>query len=209
MNSSSAAPVQKWLGTALASGDAPSGKTNRACYDGTNWQVDTIGNAPSGGAGTSTYWLPIGNIVTNNNTPSTNEESLYALALPTTTTFGHVEVEVGTLDATNSYSFGVFSSAGPAICTTTASNTPVASTGKKQIACSQGTVTANAGRIYIGVTTSGAVPTAKFTAVQTVLIYDINNSFIATTSAAQPASITPPSDNFNFSNYPTFVGLVP
>jgi len=55
VNSSSAAPVQKWLGTALASGDMVSGKTVTACYDGTNWQVMTIGNAPSGGGGTTTW----------------------------------------------------------------------------------------------------------------------------------------------------------
>jgi hypothetical protein len=48
VNSSSAAAVQKWLGTALASGDMPANKTNTLCYDGAHWQVMTIGNAPSG-----------------------------------------------------------------------------------------------------------------------------------------------------------------
>ena len=53
VNSTSAAPLQKWLGTALASGDLPASKTQTACFDGTNWQVSTIGNAPSGGTGIS------------------------------------------------------------------------------------------------------------------------------------------------------------
>ncbi len=53
VNSSSAAAVQKWLGTGVASGDLPGGKTQTACYDGTNWQVSTIGNAPSGGGACS------------------------------------------------------------------------------------------------------------------------------------------------------------
>jgi hypothetical protein len=50
VNASSAAPVQKWLGTALANGDAPTGKTVQTCYDGTNWQLGNIGNAPGGSA---------------------------------------------------------------------------------------------------------------------------------------------------------------
>jgi len=58
VNSSSAAPVQKWLGTVLASGDMVSGKTVTACYDGTNWQVMTIGNAPSGGGGGGVNYYP-------------------------------------------------------------------------------------------------------------------------------------------------------
>ena len=57
VNSSSAAPVQKWMGTALASGDVVSGKTTQMCYDGTNWQIDNIGNAPSGGGVTSVNTL--------------------------------------------------------------------------------------------------------------------------------------------------------
>ena len=48
VNASTAAPVQKWLGSAVASGDVVANKTVTACYDGTNWQLDTIGNAPGG-----------------------------------------------------------------------------------------------------------------------------------------------------------------
>ena len=51
VNSSSAAAVQKWLGTALASGDVPANRPVLMTYDGTHWQPQTIGNAPSGGGG--------------------------------------------------------------------------------------------------------------------------------------------------------------
>lgn len=53
VNSSGAAAVKKWLGTALASGDLPSGKTVPMCFDGTNWNTHDIGNAPAGGGVTS------------------------------------------------------------------------------------------------------------------------------------------------------------
>lgn len=48
VDSSAADAVQKWLGTALASGDMPANKTVPLCFDGTNWQMMTIGNAPTG-----------------------------------------------------------------------------------------------------------------------------------------------------------------
>jgi hypothetical protein len=54
VNSTSAAAVQKWLGTALASGDMPANKPHELCYDGTNWQASTIGNAPNSGTSTIT-----------------------------------------------------------------------------------------------------------------------------------------------------------
>lgn len=46
-----AKPVVKWLGTALAAGDMPANKSQTLCYDGTNWNAMTIGNAPTGGGG--------------------------------------------------------------------------------------------------------------------------------------------------------------
>jgi hypothetical protein len=57
VNSSSAAAVQKWMGSAVASGDIPANHPQLACYDGTNWQVMTIGNAPAGGGGGSVVWI--------------------------------------------------------------------------------------------------------------------------------------------------------
>lgn len=54
VNSSSAAHVRKWLGAAtLASGDLPANTPMLIVYDGTYWELPTIGNAP-GGSGTVT-----------------------------------------------------------------------------------------------------------------------------------------------------------
>jgi len=51
VNSAGAANLQKWLGSALVSGDLPANKPQVVCYDGTNWQVSTIGNTPSSTGG--------------------------------------------------------------------------------------------------------------------------------------------------------------
>lgn len=45
--------VAKWQNvTTLAANDVRANTENLACYDGTNWELDTIGNAPSGGTPT-------------------------------------------------------------------------------------------------------------------------------------------------------------
>lgn len=49
VNSTSAAAVQKWLGTALAAGDLPANEPVLLCFDGSHWQMMTIGNGPSPG----------------------------------------------------------------------------------------------------------------------------------------------------------------
>jgi hypothetical protein len=55
VNSLGAKSVAKWQGsTTLAAGDVPVSKPVNACYDGTNWNLATIGNAPSGGGGSIT-----------------------------------------------------------------------------------------------------------------------------------------------------------
>src|SRR5208283_2365120 len=49
VNGSAAAHVRKWLGAAtLAAGDMPANQQVVTCYDGTDWEVSTIGNAPGG-----------------------------------------------------------------------------------------------------------------------------------------------------------------
>jgi hypothetical protein len=52
VNSNGATAVQKWEGTALASGDVQGNIPVAMLFDGTHWQVSTIGNAPSGGGST-------------------------------------------------------------------------------------------------------------------------------------------------------------
>jgi hypothetical protein len=54
VNGQSPAVVTKWLGTALAAGDMPAARPMLLTYDGTRWEMYTIGNVPSGGGGTIT-----------------------------------------------------------------------------------------------------------------------------------------------------------
>jgi hypothetical protein len=52
VNSLGAKSVAKWQGTTtLAANDVLANKQVQMCYDGTNWELATIGNAPSGGSG--------------------------------------------------------------------------------------------------------------------------------------------------------------
>ena len=52
VNSLGAKSVAKWLGTTtLAAGDVPVTEPQLACYNGTVWNLSTIGNAPTGGGG--------------------------------------------------------------------------------------------------------------------------------------------------------------
>lgn len=54
VNSLGAKPVAKWQSTTtLAAGDIAASTQVLMTYDGTNWEVSTIGNAPSGGSGGS------------------------------------------------------------------------------------------------------------------------------------------------------------
>lgn len=59
VNSLGAKAVAKWLGTTtLAAGDVPANKPVIICYDGTNWDLATVGNAPTGGAFTGYLLIP-------------------------------------------------------------------------------------------------------------------------------------------------------
>lgn len=64
VNSSAADAVEKWQGTALASGDIKANVPVVLLFDGTNWQIQNIGNAPSGGGATawSAITNPTGNL---------------------------------------------------------------------------------------------------------------------------------------------------
>ena len=56
VNTLGAKSVAKWLGTtALAAGDVAANSPQLACYNGTVWNLSTIGNAPSGGGGSITF----------------------------------------------------------------------------------------------------------------------------------------------------------
>lgn len=59
INSGGAKPIAKWLGvTSLAAGDVPANKAEVVCYDGTNINLMTVGNVPSGGGAPSGTGVP-------------------------------------------------------------------------------------------------------------------------------------------------------
>ena len=61
VNSLGAKSVAKWQGTTtLVAGDVPVSKPVQACYDGTNWNLATIGNAPTGSGNTTSTSLTTG-----------------------------------------------------------------------------------------------------------------------------------------------------
>jgi hypothetical protein len=89
VNSTSAAPVQKWDGTALASGDIKANTPVWEVFDGTNWQVQTIGNAPSGGGGvTSVTIAGTTNQITASGTCTITMTGTCTLSLPAAVTLG-------------------------------------------------------------------------------------------------------------------------
>src|SRR5579859_4398650 len=62
VNSLGAKSVAKWQGsTTLAAGDVAANSPVPACYDGTRWNVSTIGNAPTGTGSGDPNVFPIEN----------------------------------------------------------------------------------------------------------------------------------------------------
>jgi hypothetical protein len=61
VNSLGAKSVAKWQNsTTLAANDVRAGSYTKLTYDGTNWEIDTIGNAPSGGgSGAASTVIPV------------------------------------------------------------------------------------------------------------------------------------------------------
>jgi hypothetical protein len=51
--------------TTLAANDVLANKPTLACYDGTNWEIETIGNAPTGGGGGVTTFSGDGTLISN------------------------------------------------------------------------------------------------------------------------------------------------
>ena len=84
VNSTSTAPLQKWLGSALASGDLVGGKTEPICFDGTNWQVITIGNPPGAGSGLTLSYFSLADQVGAGSTVAStaNTATFWEFTLP-------------------------------------------------------------------------------------------------------------------------------
>jgi hypothetical protein len=138
-----------------------------------------------------------------------NQEWLQALYTPDPVTFGHVYFNVGTLDASNNYSIGIYDSNGNTICTITAAS--YSSTGDKSVACTQGTVTLPAGKFYEMFT--GAATTLKIGDIGSTVqsIYQ-NNDFGTSSGGAVPTggpAFTPPSDSVSSTGPMMLISLGP
>lgn len=151
-NSAGAKTVQKWLGTALASADMPANKTVVLCYDGTNLQLMTIGNAPAGGGGT----------VTTTGSPANGQLTKFSGATSITTATAH--------DAANALVCADTSGSGTAqSCSTSPTYTPAA--GDWIIYT---TTTANTGTgLTLNVNSLGAKSVAKWQGTTTLAANDV------------------------------------
>lgn len=84
VNGLGAKSVAKWLGTTtLAVGDVAANSPQLACYTGTVWNLSTIGNAPSGGGGTT--WNAITNPTGNLSLTMAADTSLFTYGSTTST----------------------------------------------------------------------------------------------------------------------------
>jgi hypothetical protein len=77
VNSLGAKPVHKYLGGALASGDMPANVQEHVCYDGTAWDVPTVGNAPSGSGNLSGTWSTTGNYAVTNGPGGVGDSGIF------------------------------------------------------------------------------------------------------------------------------------
>jgi hypothetical protein len=78
VNSLGAKSVAKWqTSTTLAANDVRANTENLACYDGTNWEIDKIGNAPSGTGNLSGTWTSTGNLVTTDGAATAQDSGIY------------------------------------------------------------------------------------------------------------------------------------
>jgi|HubBroStandDraft_1064217.scaffolds.fasta_scaffold53769_3 hypothetical protein len=127
--------------------------------------------------------------------------------VPTSLSVGHIVFNVTTDDNSASlYSFGIYGSTGTLLCSTTAAT--YTTTGVKTVACSQGTVTIPAGKIYLGMTGNAAV--LQISETQSVgTFYAYNNNFATSSGRAQPSSISAPADSWTFTDYHGAIGLAP
>lgn len=110
VNSSSAVHVRKWLASSvLAAGDLPLGVYVLLTYDGTYWEMYSIGNAPTGISGLTTGYLSMGltassiqnslcdqAITTANTLTCTDTAGIAAPAFTTTGTNGGINGTEGT-----------------------------------------------------------------------------------------------------------------
>lgn len=202
VNGSGAAPVLKWQGTALAAGDIQANKPVLMTFDGTNWLVSTIGNAPSGSSVTLNYFQP-SNDRNGTLNPRNGNVALWAFVPPANVTFTHILVHISTADSSGLYSWGIYSSTGDLVASVTAAS--YAATGTVDLATIQGSKTLTGGqRYYFGITGNATV-LAIWAGADEILPVN-NGSGSATTAGVLPATTTIPSDSWlDTANEPYFV----
>jgi hypothetical protein len=179
VNSTAAKHVRKWSqSTVLASGDLVANVPVALIYDGTYWEVPTIGNAPSGGSsgtiiGTSGIgaWYPFGRnfVASSAYNPGTGYGAWWQVTLPFSATFRKINFQIKTASGTSCTGgicgllFGIFSA--DSTCSTTyATTTPIISGGSPDLNVSgvpisaifTSPVTLAAGAYLIGVATDSS-----------------------------------------------------
>jgi uncharacterized cupin superfamily protein len=212
VNSTSAAAVQKWEGTALASGDIKANVPVWMTFDGTNWQAQTIGNAPSGGSGTTLYWWVngFGNFSGENFTTTVRVRALNWPAA--TVSFAKLVLFLKTGDATTTdfYSWGIYGPCAPgtsscaAICTTTA--TDYTSSGVTvSPSCSQTTPVVAAppssGQYYYVVTTGNATTAVFAESGQSYLTPVCATSSTTSSGGQVPSTVNIPAASYSNCNF--------
>jgi hypothetical protein len=136
-----------------------------------------------------------------------NDIYLYADTGPSVPTqISTVAFRVTTLDASNNVSVGLYgpcapgSSACPIVCSTTAAT--YASTGDKNVACSQGTVTFNpagAGQFYY-ISTTGVTSTAQYATSDGAITAYCSNAVPTSSAGALPATLNIPAASWGRCN---------
>ncbi len=115
----------------------------------------------------------------------------YGFWLPNAGQFGHLLVDIQSVDALNNYEFGIYNAAGTLIANTTAGG--ISSNGWQSFAISQGTVTMAAGKYFFASSAATSNTAAGFTAVDAIYT---SGAFGALDAAVFPSMITPPADSY-------------
>jgi hypothetical protein len=160
-------------------------------YDGTEVQLAAPGPAP-----VTSFSLP-GAMSGGSNgaiAQATNQAYILGYYYFPPATFGHIYLNITTDDATHAYSWGLYTTSGTGVCTTTAGDlTAIGITSGTLSACSQGTIFWPGGNlIFVG---GGAATTAQIgTSYGSQMLPFSTNAITGTLTGGQvPTSITVPS----------------
>ena len=187
--------IKKWQNTAnLAAGDLQASASVLVTYDGTNFEIDTIGNAPTGtGLSAATYYYTpqIGN---SGMGATTNTTSCNGWVVPQGgLSVGHIGYQINTPDNTNFSDIGIYNSTGTLLGNVGAQH--FASATQLLSAFVQGTISIPAGKAYICFTSSAG--TVNFGGANAPSFFTWANVSGTTTGGALNSSITPPADSVN------------